>query len=264
MVTQSSAHRRKASRPDFLSRPLGVAVLADHRRRARRAVCEEAQARRQHRHRERDRGALRRQPDRRARRAAHLAGARHRRDQDGQGRRRAGGARQSAAVRRGARGAARPHRRQRRRDHGRAARHRMPRRRACGRERHRRGHRAASADRRRCRGQPERRRALHRARRGIPSRRRRGLAQPRAGGAAHLAAARLLAAAQSDADAEGRRKRILDVHKELLGADRNPRRRRRAQADGRPRQDDPRPPGVGASRPNVIPAQADPDQNDRS
>ena len=37
----------------------------------------------------------------------------------------------------------------------------------------------------------------------IPSRRRRGLAQPRAGGAAHLAAARVLAAAQSDADAEG-------------------------------------------------------------
>ena len=53
-----------------------------------------------------------------------LRGARHRRDQDGQGRRRAGRARQSAAVRRGARRAARPHRRQRRGNHRRAARDR--------------------------------------------------------------------------------------------------------------------------------------------
>ena len=136
--------RRKAPRADLLSRPLGVAVLADHRRRARRAVCQEAQARRRARHRERYRGALRRQPDRGARCAAHARSARHRRDQDGQGRRRAGGARQSAAVRRGARGAARSHRRHRRRDHGRAARHRVPRRRACRRERHRRRHRAAA------------------------------------------------------------------------------------------------------------------------
>ena len=44
-------------------------------------------------------------------------------------------------------------------------------------------------------------------------------------------------------------RRILDVHKELLGADRNPRCRRRAQSHGRPRQDDPRPPGVGARAP---------------
>ena len=57
-------------------------------------------------------------------------------------------------------------------------------------------------DRRR-RSEPRRRRALHRAWRRIPSRRGRGLAQPRAGGAAHLAAARVVAAAQSDADAEG-------------------------------------------------------------
>ena len=45
-----------------------------------------------------------------------------------------------------------------------------------------------------------RRRALHRAWRRISSRRRRGLAQPRAGGAAHLAAARVVAAPQSDAE----------------------------------------------------------------
>ena len=79
----------------------------------------------------------------------------------------------------------------------------------------------------------------------IPSRRRRGLAQPRAGGAAHLAAARVVAAPQSDADAEGRAAHPRRSQG-AAGADRDPRRRRRAQADGRPRQDDPRPPGVGA------------------
>ena len=75
----------------------------------------------------------------------------------------------------------------------------------------------------------------------VPSRRRRGLAQPRAGGAAHLAAARVVAGAQPDADAEGRAphpRRAQGARR----ADRDARRRRRAPADGRPRQDDPRPP----------------------
>src|SRR5436190_9805125 len=54
-----------------------------------------------------------------------------------------------------------------------------------------------------------------------------------------------MAAAQSDADAEGhaphpgRSQGTARPH-------RNPRRRRRAKIDGRPRQDDPRPPRVGA------------------
>ena len=73
---------------------------------------------------------------------------------------------------------------------------------------------AQAADRRR-RGRDRRRRALHAARRRIPSRGGRGLAQPRAGGAAHLAAARLLAAPQPDADAKVAR-RVNDVHRELL------------------------------------------------
>ena len=69
------------------------------------------------------------------------------------------------------------------------------RRRARRRERHRRRHRelrgivADSADVQRRRASP----SLS----PVPSRRRRGLAQPRAGGAAHLAAARVVAAAQS-------------------------------------------------------------------
>ena len=49
----------------------------------------------------------------------------------------------------------------------------------------------------------------------IPSRGGRGLAQPRAGGAADLAAARVVAAQQSDADAKVAR-RVNDVHRELL------------------------------------------------
>ena len=46
MVTQPTALASQAPRPDFLSGPLGVAVVADHRRCARRAVCQKAQARR--------------------------------------------------------------------------------------------------------------------------------------------------------------------------------------------------------------------------
>ena len=201
----SPAPRREASRPHLLSRPLGVAVVADHRRRARRAVCQEAQARRLHRHRERDRGALRRQPDRRARCAAHAC----RRSASP----RSGWARAAARASRAAiRGcsprrwrcsstspASAPPRSWTRSAPSNASPPSLPPRtpptptsRGCG---------SLIAD---AEASHRRRRALHRARRGIPSRRRRGLAQPRAGGAAHLAAARVVAAAQSDADAEGR------------------------------------------------------------
>ena len=92
----------------------------------------------------------------------------------------------------------------RRRDHGRAARHRVPGGRARRRERHRRRHRAAAqliADAEAASTTPS---ASPQLGARIPSRGGGGLAQPRAGGAAHLAAARVVAAAQSDADAEGR------------------------------------------------------------
>ena len=174
---------------------------ADRRAGARRAVRQEAQARRLPRHREGPRGALRRQPDRGARRAAHAAGARHRRHPDGQGRRGARRARQSAPVRRGARGAARPHRRERRRDHGRAARDRDARRGACGRARDRGRSRQAQAPDRRGGSDHRRHAGLYPLLPRLPSRGRRGLAQPRAGDAAPLAAARLLAGREPHADA---------------------------------------------------------------
>ena len=49
-------------------------------------------------------------------------------------------------------------------------------------------------------------------------------------------------------------RRILDVHKELLGADRNPRSVRRPPPDGRPRQDDPRPARGGARQGRATPS----------
>ena len=200
---RASARRERA---DPARRPLVLAVVADRRRGARRAVRQAARARRLPRHREGPRRARRRQPHRRARRAAHAAGARHRRDQ---GRARAA-ARASRAATRGCSprrwrcsstspGSARAEIM----DAQRAI--ETPRRRACRRERHRRRHRASCA---RC--SPRREAtigddaAYTRSCTRLPSRGRRGLAQPRAGGAADLAAARLLAGAQPHADAAGR------------------------------------------------------------
>ena len=207
MVAQPQSLAAKLPGPDFLSRPLGVAVVADRRRRARRAVREEAQARRRARHRERDsptRYGVSRIVARDALRTLEALGIAEIRMGKGGGARVARGNprlfAEALAVQLDLTGV------ERCRDHGRAARDRVPRRRACRRERDRRRHRAAAAA-----SSPTRKPAIddvervHAARRRVPSRGRRGLAQPRAGGAAHLAAARVVAAAQSDADAEGRR-----------------------------------------------------------
>ncbi len=193
----------------------------------------EAQARRFLRHRERAGRSLRRQPHRGARRAAHARSVGHRRDQDGQGRRRQDRARQSEAVRRGAGGAARSHRRDGGRDHGRAARHRMPRGGACRRERDRPRHRAAArADRRRRAAERDAARFTE------------------LGAEFHLAVCeashnRVLVVQlmslqhvswprrKSDADAAGRASHQRRASRASF-SDRNPRCRRRAQADGRP------------------------------
>ncbi len=136
-------------------------VEPDRRAGARGAVRQGAAAGRFSRHREGPGRALRGEPHRRARRAAHARGARHRRDQGRLGRRRAHRAGQRPSVRRGARRAARSHRRVGRRDHGRAARHRVPGRRARRDQFDRRGSRAAARADRRRRAQDRRRRRLY-------------------------------------------------------------------------------------------------------
>ena len=197
-------------------------------------------------------GALRRQPHRRARCAAHARGAGHRRHQGRVRRRRAHRAGQCPPVRRGAGGAARSRRRLGRRDHGCAARHRVPRGRTRRRQLHRRGPRAAARAHRRCRSA-----------RSTTSR-----AYTRSSREFHLAVAeashnRVLVVqlislqhvswpARNPTLTPKVARRILDVHKELAVAHRNARRRRRAPADGRPREDDRAP---GASPSNATSAQ---------
>ena len=83
-------------------------------------------------------------------------------------------------------------------------------------------------------------RRLHEAVARLPSRRRRGLAQPRPRRAAPLARARVVAAPQRHRDAEARRAHPRHPH-QARRSHRAARRRRGAHADGRPRQDDPRP-----------------------
>ena len=246
MVTQASA-LAEASRPHLLSRPLGVAVVADRRRRARRAVCQEAQARR--------RASA---PRTRSRRATASAGSWRAM--------RCARCRRSASPRSGwARAAARGWRA--------AIRGCSPRRSRCSSTSpassaaeimdaqraieclaaELAAENATDDDIARLRQLDRRRRRQHRRRRAL-----------------HASSAREFHLAVAEASHNRvlvvqlislqhvswpRRnptltpkvmRRIHDVHKELLGADRNPRRRRRAPADGRPRQDDPRPPGVGA------------------
>ena len=82
--------------------------------------------------------------------------------------------------------------------------------------------------------------ALHPPVARFPSRGRGGLAQPRARRAAHLAPARLVAAPQRHRHTQARRAHTGYSH-QARRPDRDARRRRRACADGRPRQDDPCP-----------------------
>ena len=154
------------------------------------------------RHGEGSRRALRRQPHRRTRRAAHARGAGHRPHQGWRRGRRAHRAGRYPSVRRGAGGAARSCRRLSGRDHGCAARHRVPSAELAALN-------STAEDHRRLRAlnaEAERRigdLAAYTGSGAVPSGGRRGLAQPRAGGAAHFAAACLLADAQPDADAAG-------------------------------------------------------------
>ena len=143
---------------------------------------------------------LRGQPHRRPRCAANARSPGRGRHQGRVRRRRAHRPGQCPPVRRGAGGAARSCRRLDERDHGCAARHRVPRGRTRRRQLHRRGPRAAARAHRRCGRQDRRRRRLYPLIARIPSRGRRGVAQPRPGRAADLAAACVMAGAEPDAD----------------------------------------------------------------
>ena len=248
MVTQSSAIAAKLPGRIFFpgrSASLSSQIIA---RRARRAVCEKAQARRQHRHRERDRGALRRQPDRGARRAAHAC-------------------RRSASPRSGwARAAARGWRA--------AIRGCSPRRSRCSSTSP-----ASAPPRSWTRSAPSNASppslAAENATDDDIARLRQLVADAEAS-IGDVARFTELGAEFHLAVAEASHNRVLVVQLISLqhvswprrnptltpkvvrahprraqgaaGADRNSRCRRRAPADGRPRQDDPRPPGVGARK----------------
>ena len=196
------------------------------------------------------RGALRRQPHRRARCAAHAC----RRSASP----RSGWARAAARGWRAAIRGCSPRRSRcssispasmRRRDHGRAARHRMSRRRTRRRERHRRRHRAAAPAR-----SPTPRRASATSRASRSSAREFHLAVAEASHnrvlVVQLISLQHVSWPRRNPTLTPKvMRRIQDVHKELLGLIEIRDAAGARQADGRPRQDDPRPPGAGDEEP---------------